>query len=132
MVPARGAVDVNEKRVRIVMPRHGRGEVWLDDERIDGVVRVEFTAGVADAVNHLTLTTIAHPEVVFEGVADVDVVPQPIPARDPDATGPMTEEEVDAIRDRWTRDYTGTAPAGRPTAWRRFLAWLNNAREKHA
>lgn len=121
---------MNEKRVRIVMPRHGRGEVWLDDEKIDGVTRVEFTAGVANAVNHLTLTTIAHPEVVFEGVADVDVVPQPIPARDPDATGPMTEEEVDAIRDRWTRDYTGTAPAGRPSWWVRLRNWLTGPRPR--
>jgi hypothetical protein len=77
-------MSTNPKRVRIVMPQHGKGEVWLDDVKVEACFSVAFRAGVGQ-VNHLTLETIGHPEVTLEGVAQVDTVVLPA---GPDPKGP--------------------------------------------
>lgn len=56
--------------VRIVLTGHGRGEVYLDGEKIDKVRRLKFTAGVGEGPNLLELEICAE-RVEIIGPAEV-------------------------------------------------------------
>jgi hypothetical protein len=53
--------ELEGRRVRIEMPQHGRGRVFVDDVEVKRVVSIKFEAMPLD-VNRVTLTLI--PEVV--------------------------------------------------------------------
>ena len=58
--------------VKIVMADHGRGEVFIDGVKLDGVRAVSMSAEV-DCANSVTLTMIPA-EVEIEGVFDITTI----------------------------------------------------------
>ena len=60
-----------KKQVRVVMTAHGRGEVFVDGQKIKGVKSLSFSAAV-DSPNLLNLT-IGAEQVEIDGVACVDL-----------------------------------------------------------
>lgn len=58
-------------QVRIVLERHGFGQVYIDDVKLDGVRKVSVEAQV-DELNTVTLTLVAG--VTYSGPAHVVVI----------------------------------------------------------
>lgn len=61
----------NFPHVRIALERHGFGQVYIDDVKIDGVRKVSFEAE-CDELNTVTLTLVAG--VSYTGPAQVNVI----------------------------------------------------------
>lgn len=59
-------------KVRIVMFKHGRGEVFIDGERVENVRAVKMSAGV-DELNQVEITLTAN-ELEFEGEVEVTTI----------------------------------------------------------
>ena len=58
-------------QVRIDLPKHGQGRIFIDDVEINGVRKIAFEAEVNE-LNTVTLTLIAG--VTFDGPANVVVI----------------------------------------------------------
>lgn len=58
--------------IRIVMHRHGRGEIFVDDVKVPGVFEIGMTAGV-DQTNNVTIKVRAE-KVDVSGVFDVTTI----------------------------------------------------------
>ncbi len=63
---------MNETNVSIKMTKHGRGEVFLNGEKVPGVKAVTMSAGV-DEVNEVRLT-IMPSSIDIEGLFDVSTI----------------------------------------------------------
>lgn len=59
-------------KVRIVMSNHGRGEVFIDGNKVEGVRAVSFAAAV-DQINVLEIK-LGPAEVEIDGVADITTI----------------------------------------------------------
>ncbi|HEY4529381.1 MAG TPA: hypothetical protein VIG97_03480 [Luteimonas sp.] len=60
--------------VKIVMIAHGRGDVFVDGHRIEGVRRIGFSAAVGKEANMLTLELIPK-RVEIQGPAELAEAP---------------------------------------------------------
>lgn len=63
---------MSESNVSIKMTDHGRGEVYLNGEKVPGVKAVSISVGVGE-VNELTLT-IMPTKIDVEGVLEVTTI----------------------------------------------------------
>ena len=57
---------MNDERLEIRMTKHGRGEVFINGRKVEGVRRLTFAAGF-DEPNTLTLETTAPHAATIEG-----------------------------------------------------------------
>lgn len=62
-------------KVRIVLTKHGRGEVYLDDAKLPGV-RALYVSAEVDATNRVTLEFVPD-QIEIEGEFDVSTVESP-------------------------------------------------------
>lgn len=60
------------RSVRIVLTGHGKGEVFVDGKKLDGVVRVGVSAGV-DRINSVTID-FSPQEIEVEGIFDITTI----------------------------------------------------------
>lgn len=63
---------MSEPNVRVQMTGHGRGEVFIDGQKVPGVKAVEVMAAV-DQLNEVRLTLMPH-TIEVEGVFDVSTI----------------------------------------------------------
>lgn len=58
-----------DSKVRIVLTGHGRGNVWVDGQEIQGIIRIFVQAGMGDK-NLITLNVVSS-NIEIEGLMEV-------------------------------------------------------------